>query len=129
MRDLEIFDVCHARYCQLRDWLQGRVRGSAGRDAPSDGYRWRPSRTRAEEYIADFEIAGRRMLARPTWKGRLQLFEVYFLQGIEYRRAISLTRVPASTFDWWAWEIKKAVGKELAHRRIFSPGEYFRSSR
>ncbi len=121
-----MFDVCHARYCQLRDWLSGRIPASAGRDTPSGGYRWKPDRVGAEEYAADFELAARRALARPTWKKRMRLFEIYFLDGTEYKHAIALVGVPVSTFDWWCWEIKKAVGREFARRGVFPPGRYFK---
>ena len=95
MKAKEIFEVCHARYRGLREWLTdstGSVR-SIALDTPSSGYQWRPDRARACEYIADFERIGRHVLRRPEWKGRLKLFEICFLRGMEYRRAVSLVGV------------------------------------
>jgi hypothetical protein len=81
---------------------------------------------RAAEYIADFENAAERALRRPEWKGRRKLFSIYFLRGIEYKRAISLVGVSEGTFDYWFKEVKKAVGKECGRAGIFPPGRYFR---
>lgn len=86
MKTAEIFDVCHGRYRSLRDCLadsRGAVRAIT-LDTPSTGYQWRPTRARACEYIADFERIGRHALRRPEWKGRLKLFEIYFLNICEY---------------------------------------------
>src|SRR5277367_886794 len=81
MKAVQIFDSCHGRYRGLRDWLAdstGEVR-SLDWEKPSSGYQWRPDRGRACEYIADFERIGRRSLQRAEWKGRLKLFELYFI--------------------------------------------------
>ena len=127
MKAAEIFEVCHARYRGLRDWLAdstGSVR-ALDLDTPSSGFQWRPERARASEYVADFERIGRRALRRPEWKGRLKLFEIYFLSGVEYRRAISLVGVAAGTFDYWLGEVKRALGREYARTGLFPPSRYF----
>ena len=127
MRAAEIFDICHARYRGMREWLAGRPKASAGRlDVPASGYQWRPERARAAEYVADFEMCGRRALRRPMWKGRRRLFAIYFCRGIEYRRAIALLGVPSGTFDYWAQEVKQTVGREFTRAGLFPPGKYFR---
>jgi hypothetical protein len=127
MKAAEIFEVCLERYRGLREWLAGNPKTMAGRlDVPSGGYQWRPERARAAEYVADFEIAGRRALRRPMWKGRRRLFAIYFCAGVEYRRAIALLGVPSGTFDYWAQEVKQTVGRELARAGLFPPGKYFR---
>jgi len=127
MKASEIFEICHARYCGLREWLAdstGQVRALV-LDTPSGGYQWRPARGRASEYVADFERIGRQALRRPEWKGRLKLFEIYYLQGVEYRPAISLVGVAPGTFDYWMGEVKKAVGRECSRTRLFPPSRYF----
>jgi len=127
MKAAEIFEVCHARYRGLRDWLAdstGSVR-ALDLDTPSSGYQWRPERARASEYVADFERIGRLALRRPEWKGRLKLFEIYFLNGVEYRRAISLVGVAVGTFDYWLSEVKRALGREYARTGLFPPSRYF----
>jgi hypothetical protein len=65
-------------------------------------------------------------LKRPEWKGRLELFEIYFLGGTDYRPAISLVGVAEGTFDYWLQEVKKAAGRNtlardgIRHRIIFN---------
>ena len=129
MTAADIFDICHARYCGLREWLAdstGQVR-ALSMDMPSSGYQWKPARGRASEYAADYERIGRQALRRPAWKGRLKLFEIYFLQGVEYRRAIPLVGVAPGTFDYWSREVKKAVGRECLRTGLFPPSKYFHS--
>ena len=125
----EIFDVCHARYRRLRDWLADSTGAipSVDLDSPLDGYQWRPDRARACEYIADFERIGRRTLRRPAWKGRLKLFNAYFVSGADYRRAVQLLGVGESTFDYWYREIKRTLGAEFSHAGLFPPTRYFQA--
>jgi hypothetical protein len=127
MKAVEIFDVCHARYRGLHDWLDestGAVR-SLDLGKPSEAYHWRPSRARACEYVADFERIGRHGLRRPEWKGRLKLFNIYFLHSVEYRRAISLVGVAEGTFDYWYREVKRALGAEFSRTNLYPPTRYF----
>jgi hypothetical protein len=129
MKATEIFDVCHGRYRGLREWLAdsaGQVR-ALDLGTPSSGYQWRPERSRASEYVADFERIGRRALRRPEWKGRLKLFELYFLHNMEYRRAITLVGVAVGTFDYWLQEVKRAAGAEFSRTGLFPPSRYFHS--
>ena len=60
---------------------------------------WRPNRARACEYLADFERIGRHALRRPEWKGRLKLFEIYFLDSLDYRTASRMLGIAEGTFD------------------------------
>lgn len=127
MKASEIFDVCHGRYRSLRDCLtdsRGAVR-SIALDTPSSGYQWRPTRARACEYMADFERIGRHALRRPEWKGRLRLFEVYFLNTCEYRTAIWQLGIAEGTFDYWYREVKRALGAEFSRTGLFPPAQYF----
>lgn len=129
MKSRDIFEICHARYEGLRDWLDastGHVR-SIPMETPATGYQWRPPKGRASEYVADFERIGRTALRRPEWKGRLRLFEIYFLRGEEYRQAISLVGVSDGTFDYWTQEVKKAVGEACGRTELFPPSRYFQS--
>jgi hypothetical protein len=129
MKAAEVFDACHSRYRGLREWLKdssSSVR-ALGLDMPSSGYQWRPGRARACEYIADFERIGRHALRRPEWKGRLKLFNAYFLRGADYQRAIRLVGVSEGTFDYWFREVKRAVGAEFSRTGLFPPGRYFQS--
>jgi len=127
MKATEIFDVCHTRYRNLREWMAGtagQVR-SLDLDTPSQGYIWRPQRVRACEYIADFERIGRHALRRPEWKGRLKLFETYFVGDVEYRWAVKQVGVAPGTFDYWFREVKRAIGAEFSRTGLFPPTRYF----
>jgi hypothetical protein len=90
------------------------------------GYQWRPDRARACEYLADFERIGRHALRRPEWKGRLKLFEIYFLGSFEYKTAIRLVGVAPGTFDYWYREVKRSLGAEFSRTGLFPPRIIFR---
>jgi len=127
MRATEVYDECHGRYRGLREWLAdstGSVR-SLDFEKPSAGYLWRPDRARACDYVADFERIGRHALRRAEWKGRLKLFNVYFVRGAEYRRAIRLVGVAEGTFDYWYREVKRAIGAEFSRTGLYPPSRYF----
>lgn len=127
MKSKEIFDVCHGKYRGLRSFLgesTGAVK-SVGLDKPSEGYQWRPVKGKACEYIADFERIGRHGLRRPEWKGRLQLFEAYFVAGMDYAKARSAVGVAEGTFDYWYQEVKKALGAEFSRTGLYPPSKYF----
>ena len=129
MKAKDVFEICHARYRGLQEWLAesaGEVR-AVDLATPAQGYQWRPERGRAAEYVADFERIGRRALRRPEWRGRLKLFEIYFLHSLEYRRAIALVGVAAGTFDYWMAEVKRALGREFRRTGLFPPHLYFRA--
>ncbi len=106
---------------------RGRVR-AVSLESPAMGYQWRPERSRACEYVADFERIGRQALRRPEWKGRLKLFEIYFLHSMEYREAIKLVGVAEGTFDYWMAEVQRACGKEFSRCGLFPPSRYFLST-
>jgi len=127
MKAIDVFDECHRRYSGLRKWVgdaAGAVR-SVDLEKPLAGYQWRPEHGRACEYIADFERIGRRALRRPEWKGRLKLFNVYFVRGAEYKKAVKLVGVAEGTFDYWYREVKLALGAEFARTGLFPPSKYF----
>ena len=127
MKATEVFDECHGRYRGLREWLAdstGSVR-SLDFEKPSAGYLWRPDRARACDYVADFERIGRHALRRAAWKGRLKLFNVYFVRGAEYRRAVRLVGVAEGTFDYWYREVKRAIGAEFSRTGLYPPSRYF----
>ena len=129
MKATEIFDTCYGRYRSLHEWLEdttGKVR-AIDLESPSSGYSWRPARGRACEYLADFERIGRQSLRRPQWKGRLKLFEIYFLHSMAYRNAIKLVGVAEGTFDYWMQEVKRSAGREYSRCGLFPPSRYFHS--
>jgi hypothetical protein len=123
----EIFDACHGRYRSLSEWMEegrGRLR-AVSLESPSLGYQWRPERSRACEFVADFERLGRQALRRPEWKGRRKLFEIYFLHSMEYREALKLVGVSEGTFDYWMQEVKRACGREFSRCGLYPPSRYF----
>ncbi len=125
MKPREIFDVCLARYRSLGKGIGRKVR-AVDLDGPSSGYAWRPETVRAAEYVADFESAAARALRGHEWKGRRKLFVIYFMRGIEYKRAMVLVGVSENTFEYWASQVKNAVGCECARVGLFPPQKYFR---
>ncbi len=125
LKPQEIFDVCIGRYRGLRSRLGDKV-SAVDLKRPSSGYAWRPEGARGAEYIADFESAAGRALRRPEWKGRRKLFRIYFLRGVDYKRAIRLVGISEGSFDYTAKEVKKAVGRECARAGLFPPSHYFR---
>jgi hypothetical protein len=129
MKAGEIFGACHRSYRVLREWLKdstGTV-PSLDLESPSPGYQWRPEPGRACEYVLDFERIGRRALDRSDWKGRLKLFNVYFVRGAEYHRAVRLVGVAEGTFDYWYREVKRILGKEFLRAGLFPPSRYFQA--
>jgi hypothetical protein len=129
MKATDVFDECHGRYRGLREWLTdstGSVR-SLDFEKPSAGYLWRPDRARACDYVADFERIGRHALRRAEWRGRLKLFNVYFVRGADYRRAIRMVGVAEGTFDYWYREVKRAIGAEFSRTGLYPPSRYFNS--
>jgi hypothetical protein len=127
MKPSDIFDDCFRRYRGLREWLAdstGSVR-SLDFQKGSGGYLWRPDRARACDFVTDFERIGRQSLRRPEWKGRLKLFNAYFVLGADYKQAVRLTGVGASTFDYWYRETKRSVGREFARAGLYPPWRYF----
>lgn len=124
MRPQEIFGICHGHYRSAKRQL-GAGHAALDPNQPA-GYQWRPERVRAAEYIADFELTGRRALARPSWEGRRRLFEIYFVRMVPYRRAIVLVGVATGTFDWWTQQVKQTVGRALDRAGLFPPAAYFR---
>jgi hypothetical protein len=129
MKSSEMFEICHSRYRSLRDQLNedGAQLRPVALEKPADGYSWRPTRARACEYLADFERIGRHALRRPEWKGRLKLFEIYFVNGLAYRRAIGAVGVAEGTFDYWFREVKRTVGAEFSRTGLFPPSQYFQA--
>ncbi len=128
MKPREVFDVCLARYRGLGEGIGRRMAG-VDMTRPSNGYLWRPENVRAAEYVADFEAAGARALKRGEWNGRRKLFVIYFLSEVDYKRAVKLVGVSENTFEYWASQVKKAVGRECARVGLFPPQEYFRMRR
>jgi hypothetical protein len=123
----KMFNDCHRCYRVLREWLKdsaGTV-PSLNLENRSQGYQWRPEPGRACEYVLDFERIGRRALRRSDWKGRLKLFNVYFVRGAEYRRAVRLVGVSEATFDYWYKEVKRSLDREFSRAGLSPPSRYF----
>jgi hypothetical protein len=124
VRPQDIFEICYARYRSAKKHI-GAGHAALDPNQPA-GYQWRPERVRAAEYVADFELIGRRALNPPSWEGRRRLFEIYFVWMVPYRRAIVLVGVATGTFDWWMQQVKQTVGRALDRAGLFPPAAYFR---
>ena len=84
------------------------------------------SRPKMSDYLADFELAGRRALNQPGWEQRRRLFQTYYVDDTSYQGTLKLLRIRPGVFEYWSMEIKKHVGKELARAGIYPPDRYFR---
>jgi hypothetical protein len=62
------------------------------------------------------------------WKP-LTLVEIYFLGGVEYRRAISLVGVAEDTFDYWLQEVKKAASRGYSRTGLYPASDYLQVAR
>jgi hypothetical protein len=99
-----------------------KIRITKAKEFPQTG-----RNARACENIADFECIGRRALRRPEWKGRLKLFETYFVGDVECRRAVRQVGVAPGTFDYWFREVKRALSAEFSRTGLFPPARCFQS--
>lgn len=126
MQSRDVFEVCLGRYKECRAQLDlGKI--TAINPAACAKTEPRNDAPRVLEYVIDFELAGKEALGvLPRWAPRLKLFQIYYCQGFPYVEAIKIVGVRPGTFDYWAQEVKKIVGKELRTRGIFPPSAYFR---
>lgn len=53
------------------------------------------------------------------------MFETYFVDDVEYRRAVRQVGVAPGTFDYWFREVKRALGAEYSRTGLFPPARYF----
>jgi hypothetical protein len=127
MKPAFAFDVCHDLYRVARAVLDSNLHSTDF--ASHDKYLWRPGlRPRLAEYVADFEIAGKRALASPHLASRLVLFRVHYLGGAELHAARAHLGIGELTWEQWSDEVKARVGRELLRRRMFPPRDYFRDT-
>ena len=119
MRATDIFDIVHERVREYQA-LAGRI-PAIRPDASAHGGPARSGNT-IVEYVAEFHLVGRRTLER--WPRRRLLFDLYYVGTMEYRVAIAALGVRPGTFDYWAQEIKRAVGPELERAGLFPPRSY-----
>ena len=98
MRPSDIFDVCHGLYRKYRLLLS---EGTAARtlltlpgDCPS------PAKgPKLSDYVADFDLAGRRALNQPGWELRHRLFQIYYVEDVSYRGTLKLLRIRPGVFE------------------------------
>jgi hypothetical protein len=80
MKASEVFDSCHGRYRNLREWLAestGQIR-ALDPESQYDGYHWRPVQARAAEFVADYERIGRKSAASTGVEGAVEAFRDLF---------------------------------------------------
>ena len=115
-----VFEICLDRY-HLAKTLALRT------PSLEESVRNRRQRHRGQQawnYVADFELCGRRRLHGHP--GRLELFKLYFCEATPYADSIQILKVKHGTFDYWTQEIKREVGEELMRRGVYPPRRYFR---
>lgn len=116
------FDVCQELFSRWAFSNYFRIHVTA---LESGDGKWRPQRSGAKEFIADFAIAGERALRRQGLHSRLILFKLYFVAGAEYQAALKQMKIGEITFVRWSEEVRQVVGAELLRRKIYPPRQYF----
>lgn len=112
-----IFDKVHARVRQLQ------ARSGSVSAVAFDTIHGRPPVANADDYVADFQLVGRRVLGE-RWPRKHLMFQIYFVRHTPYKEAIKLLKVPAGTFDRWSVEIRSAVGRALRPAGLYPPRKY-----
>lgn len=124
LKPREMFEICHELYERLQP-----VKAKIGSINPESSVKVHAvglkgdGHMRILEYLADFELAGRRALAHKP--NQLKVFSLYHCRLIPYKRAVKQLRLKESSFDWQVDVIKREVGKELVRTGIFPPNAYF----
>jgi len=146
------FDVCHDVYLAAREAIDSKI---PTLNAEASGkYQWRPDRMpRLSEYVCDFARAGERALGFSSVEGksnfrhaavsrslvtracptsfrasRMAMFRVYYLGGADYQAARRHLGISELTWQDWAEEIRRDVGRELTRAGVFPPSKYFRET-
>ena len=92
----------------------------------SVSFLWRPEfRPGLNAWIADFTLAGQTALEGPEWASRMVLFRLYYLGLTPYERARHFLALSEQSWVNWTEQIRRRCGRELLHRRMFSPRKYF----
>jgi len=60
-------------------------------------------------------------------EGKAEAFRDLFFTFDGVSRSHQLVGVAEGTFDYWAGEVKRAVGRELSRCKLFPPSKYFQS--
>jgi len=123
----EIFQPCHSIYKEYRFLLAESVTVRNpltipyGKVLPAKG-------PRMDDYVANFDLAGRRALRQPGRELKRRLFQTYYVEDTSYQGTLKLLRIRPDVFDYWTMEIKRTVGEELARAGIYPPDRYFRKT-
>lgn len=84
-------------------------------------------RRRNEDYCADFQAAGRRVLPPRLYR----VFSFYHLLGGSAELVLRRLRISRRTLTDWIAEVELSLGRELAHMQpysLFPPREYMSPS-
>jgi hypothetical protein len=89
-------------------------------------HRWRPDRKpRAEDFVADFCLAGHAALMRAGLHSRIVLFDIHFAGTCPYENARRWFGLSELGWVRWTDDIRRVVGEELMRRGIFPAKKYF----
>ena len=64
----------------------------------------------------------------PLRASRMAMFRVYYLGGADYQAARRHLGISEITWEDWAEEIRREVGRELTRAGVFPPSKYFRET-
>jgi hypothetical protein len=124
-REQGAFDVCWEVYRGLREICEtGRLSAIDASAFQKNGHK--PDRSaRAEDFLADFEKAGKAVLENRGKHSRLVLFRMYYLGLAPYENARHFLGLSELTWLRWTEEIREVVGQELVRRKVYPPAGYF----
>jgi len=126
MKAETVFDVCWDAYktCWEEAFVKGHVHAL---DASAfKEHRWKPAvKPRAEDFLADFQLAGEAVLARKDAHSRMILFRLYYCGQAEYEAARQLLGLSENGWVRWTEEIRRLVGGELERRGVWPVSRYF----
>lgn len=125
MRARDIFDLCllRVRECQAMEARVTAIRPDAcAKDGP-------PQVGNAPaEYVADFQICGRRAIDGRKWDvsrtKKYTLFQLYFVADGKAKQVQQELQISERTLYRWASEVKRVVGPELARAGLWPPRVY-----
>jgi hypothetical protein len=123
------FDVCWEVYRGAREVLETKRGISALDPTSASDFLWRPSlRPKLTEYVADFSLAGQRVLEGPQLASRLVVFRMYYLGLAPYESARRFLGISELSWAQWTVQIRCRVGGEILRRRLFPPRSYFKEA-
>jgi len=118
------FDVCWEVYRGGREVLESKRGISALNWKDTGKFLWKPDyRSRLNEWVADFALAGRAALEPPSWASRMVLFRPYYLGLAPYETARHFIGLSERSWVNWTEQIRQRLRGRIAEARNVSTEE------